>query len=52
VHYRRDHFLANLNRVFDGNEKKSQLLTQENAHLRKIIGDLTVELKKTEEWLK
>ena len=47
----RDHFLANVHQVFDGNEKKSELLARENAHLRKIIGDLTVELKKTEEWL-
>jgi transposase-like protein len=47
----RDHFLANVHQVFDGNEKKSELLTRENARLRKIIGDLTVELKKTEEWL-
>ena len=47
----RDHFLANVHQVFDGNEKKGELLTQENAHLRKIIGDLTVELKKSEEWL-
>jgi hypothetical protein len=34
-----------------GNEKKGEKLSRENAHLRKIIGDLTVELKKTEEWL-
>ena len=46
----RDHFLANVHQVFDGNEKKSELIIQENARLRKIIGDLTVELKKTEEW--
>jgi len=47
----RDQFLANVHQVFDGNEKKSELLIRENARLRKIIGDLTVELKKTEEWL-
>jgi transposase-like protein len=46
----RDHFLANVHQVFDGSEKKGELLTRENARLRKIIGDLTVELKKTEEW--
>jgi len=47
----RDQFLANVHQVFDGNEKKSELLARENTRLRKIIGDLTVELKKTEEWL-
>lgn len=47
----RDKFLANAHQVFADNEKKDELLTRENAHLRKIIGDLTVELKKTEEWL-
>ncbi len=47
----RDQFLANAHQVFVDNKKKGELLTRENAHLRKIIGDLTVELKKTEEWL-
>jgi len=47
----RDHFLANAHQVFVGSEKKGEKMTRENAHLRKIIGDLTVELKKTEEWL-
>jgi transposase-like protein len=46
----RDHFLANVHQVFDDVEKKGELLARENARLRKIIGDLTVELKKTEEW--
>jgi transposase-like protein len=47
----RDQFLANAHQVFADNEKKGELLARENAQLRKIIGDLTVELKKTEEWL-
>jgi len=46
----RDHFLANVHHVFTNDEKKGELLTKENAHLRKIIGDLTVELKKIDEW--
>ena len=46
----RDHFLANVHQVFDSNEKRGELLARENTRLRKIIGDLTVELKKTEEW--
>ena len=47
----RDQFLANAQQVFDDNVKREESLTRENVHLRKIIGDLTVELKKTEEWL-
>jgi transposase-like protein len=47
----RDQFLANVQQVFDGNERKAETLARENANLRKIIGDLTIELKKTEEWL-
>jgi transposase-like protein len=47
----RDQFLANAYEIFTGNEKKGEKLIKENAHLRKIIGDLTVEIKKTEEWL-
>lgn len=47
----RDQFLANAYQVFSENNKKEEKLNRENARLRKIIGDLTVELKKTEEWL-
>jgi transposase-like protein len=47
----RDQFLANAARAFVDVDKKELLLNRENARLRKIIGDLTVELKKTEEWL-
>lgn len=42
----RDQFLSNAHQIFADNEKKNELLTKENVHLRKIIGDLTVELKK------
>jgi transposase-like protein len=48
----RDQFLANLPQVFSGSEKQEKKITRENDRLRKMIGDLTVELKKTEEWLK
>ena len=47
----RDYFLANRHQVFTGQEKKGELLTRENVRLREIIGDLTVELKKSDEWL-
>jgi len=48
----RDQFLVNAPQVFEGSDKKTEKLTRENANLRKVIGDLTVELKKTEEWLR
>ena len=40
----RDQLLANAHQVFTENERKEERLSQENARLRKIIGDLTVEL--------
>ena len=46
----RDHFLANVQEVFADKDKKGERLTRENTRLRKIIGDLTVELKKSDEW--
>jgi len=48
----RDEFLANMHHVFDNTDKKEEQLSRENKHLKQIIGDLTVELKKTEELLK
>jgi transposase-like protein len=48
----RDQFLANAHQVFAENEKRETRLTRENTRFRKIIGDMTVELKKTEELLR
>jgi transposase-like protein len=48
----RDEFLANMPKVFDNIDKKDERLIKENKRLKQIIGDLTVELKKTEELLK
>jgi transposase-like protein len=48
----RDEFLANIHQVFDDVDKKDARLIKENKRLKQIIGDLTVELKKTEELLK
>ena len=44
----RDIFLANIDQPFEaGNKsKKEDKLGQENNKLRKVIGDLTIELKK------
>ena len=45
----RDQFLSNANRVFDTHPEKKQFhLERENARLKHMIGELTIELKKTE----
>jgi transposase-like protein len=48
----RDQFLEKMHLAFIDDDRKEKVLTRENARLKKIIGDLTVELKKTEEWLR
>jgi transposase-like protein len=48
----RDQFLSNMPQVFTNDARKEKALVRENVKLKKIIGDLTVELKKTEEWLR
>jgi transposase-like protein len=48
----RDEFLANIHQVFGETDKRDERLLRENKRLKQIIGDLTVELKKTEELLK
>ena len=48
----RDQFLTNMNQVFSSDDRREKTLTRENARLKRIIGDLTIELKKTEEWLR
>ena len=45
----RDQFLANMHQAFDSKDGKEAALTRENLRLRQVIGDLTVELKKSEE---
>ncbi len=42
----RDQFLSNMSRVFNSDDRREKALSRENARLKKIIGDLTVELKK------
>lgn len=46
----RDQFLANMHQVFISNERREKVLIRENICLKRIIGDLTVELKKVNEW--
>jgi transposase-like protein len=48
----RDQFLEKMHLVFIEDDRKEKALSRENVRLKKIIGDLTVELKKTEEWLR
>ena len=48
----RDQFLSHMSQLFISNGRKEKALTRENERLKRIIGDLTVELKKTEEWLR
>jgi len=48
----RDEFIANIHQVFGSTDKQDERLIRENKRLKQIIGDLTVELKKTEELLK
>ena len=43
----RDQFLTNMHQVFSSDDRREKTLTRENVRLKKIIGDLTVELKKT-----
>ena len=47
----RDQFMKQLPKVFEGTERRQQALARENDRLKKTIGELTVELKKLNEWL-
>jgi len=46
----RDQFLKKLPQVFVNTERRQQSLERENSRLKKMIGELTVELKKLNEW--
>lgn len=46
----RDQFMKKLPRVFENTERKQAVLVRENGRLKKMIGELTVELKKLNEW--
>jgi len=49
----RDQFLANASKVFETHQQGEQLgrLERENAKLKRLVGELTLEVKKTEELL-
>jgi transposase-like protein len=46
----REQFMEKLPRVFMNTDRRQQLLVRENSRLKKMIGELTVELKKLNEW--
>jgi transposase-like protein len=46
----REQFLNNLPQVFGKDGRHEQALLRENARLKKIVGELTLDLKKLNEW--
>ncbi len=49
----RDQFLKGFPQLFESSSSREKSLIRENNHLKKIISDLTIELKKSDqEWLK
>ena len=46
----RDQFMKKLPQVFLNTERRQALLERENSRLMKMVGELTVELKKLNEW--
>ena len=46
----RDQFIKKMHRVFDNTERRQASLVRENGRLKKMIGELTVELKKLNGW--
>ena len=49
----RDQFMSNASKAFDASKQaqSEQRLERENHRLKAMIGELTIELKKTEAWL-
>lgn len=48
----RDQFLSNVSKAFDGEKtsKKQAHLEHENKELKSLVGELMLELKKSEDW--
>jgi len=46
----REQFLKNMPQLFGKNGRREKALVRENAHLKKIVGEITLELKKLNEW--
>jgi transposase-like protein len=47
----RDQFIKQLPKVFENTERRQANLVRENDRLKQMIGELTVRLKKLNEWL-
>jgi transposase-like protein len=47
----REIFLSKMPQLFDGNDKREARLLQENAKLKTLVGELTLDLKKVNECL-
>jgi transposase-like protein len=47
----RGQFLERMPQLFGDNGKREENLRRENTHLKKIIGEMTLELKKLNEYL-
>ena len=45
----RDKFLSNMGSVFENGNKQQERLLRQNAKLKRVIGELTLELKKNDE---
>ena len=46
----REQFLKKMPELFLNTERREQSLVRENSRLKKIVGELTMELKKINEW--
>lgn len=46
----RDQFMKKMPEIFSNTERREQSLVRENSQLKKVIGELTVELKKVNGW--
>ena len=46
----REQALSNLSKLFGDSDKRQASLEKENAELKKIVGEITLELKKLNEW--
>jgi len=46
----REQFMKKMPQLFLNTERREQTLARENRRLKRIIGELTVELKKLNEW--
>ena len=46
----REQFLANMQKAFINDERRERFLLKENDRLKQAVGELHLQLKKTNEW--